>query len=328
MDIITAWTPILNNLSGDQRDRARQLIEKYGETCPTCFITELLELFGIHTAYLQTLPAQLTMAGEQAKRQVQAISTTATDLQERTRLQLEELVSKVARSGAGLTNAIQQATEKQSQSVNELGAGLGAKIQQEFEKQNLPALTNSLQAMQTASAKAIAQAEQTGHEQERLKNLTQERFNALKLQYEESLASLEVFNWRRAWAVCGAIWFAFFAIVAVVMYYRFQTDEEVGLAGEIASASATIEQNRQAFAQLNAAGIALHINRSADTRTGQAIPGGFAIIVENAQGAELRDYNDGKAGFVFVISPHPEDRLRVLQFRVREMSKGFEADKK
>lgn len=207
MDIITAWTPILNNLPVEQRDRARQLIEKYGETCPTCFITELLELFGIHTAYLQTLPAQLTIAGEQAKRQIQAISTSATDLQERTRLQLEELVSKVARSGAGLTNAIQQATEKQTQSVNELGAGLGAKIQQEFEKQNLPALTDSLKAMQTASTQALAQAEQTGHEQERLRTLTQERFNALKLQDEKSLSTLEVFNWRRAWAVCGSIWF-------------------------------------------------------------------------------------------------------------------------
>lgn len=41
-------------------------------------------------------------------------------------------------------------------------------------------------------------------------------------------------------------------------------------------------------------------------KTGQAIPGGFAIIVGKAQGAELRDHNDGTAGFVFVISQIPK----------------------
>jgi hypothetical protein len=140
--------------------------------------------------------------------------------------------------------------------------------------------------MQTASAQALQQANKIRQDEERLKAMTQEQFNALRQQCQESLNALEVFNWKRAWAVCGGIWLAAFAILAVVMYYRFQTDEEIRLAGDIASASSTIEQNRQAFTQLNSAGITLHINRSADTKTGQAVPGGFAIIVEDAQGAD------------------------------------------
>jgi hypothetical protein len=63
-------------------------------------------------------------------------------------------------------------------------------------------------------------------------------------------------------------------------------------------------------------------------KSGQAIPGGFAIIVEKAQGAELRDHNDGTAGFVFVTSPHPEDHIQVLQFRVRESLEKLEAHNK
>jgi hypothetical protein len=63
-------------------------------------------------------------------------------------------------------------------------------------------------------------------------------------------------------------------------------------------------------------------------KTGQAIHGGFAVIIKNAQGAELRDYYDGKAGFVFVTSPHPEDHLQVLQFRLRESPDKLEANKK
>jgi hypothetical protein len=63
-------------------------------------------------------------------------------------------------------------------------------------------------------------------------------------------------------------------------------------------------------------------------KTGQAIPDGFAVIIENAQGAELRDYNDSNAGFVFVTSPHPEDHLQVLQFRLRESLEKLEANKK
>jgi hypothetical protein len=63
-------------------------------------------------------------------------------------------------------------------------------------------------------------------------------------------------------------------------------------------------------------------------KTGQAIPGGFAVIIENAEGAELRDYNDGNAGFVFVTSPHPEDHFQVIQFRLRESLEQFKANKK
>jgi hypothetical protein len=42
----------------------------------------------------------------------------------------------------------------------------------------------------------------------------------------------------------------------------------------------------------------------------------------------MRDYNDGKAGFVFVTSPNPEDHLQVLQFRLRESLEKLEAIKK
>ena len=54
-ELVITWTPILKELPDDQRERARQLIERYGETSPTNFIVELLEVFGIHAAYLQTV---------------------------------------------------------------------------------------------------------------------------------------------------------------------------------------------------------------------------------------------------------------------------------
>lgn len=67
-ELVITWTPILKELPDEQRERARELIEKYGESNPTHFIVELLEIFGIHANYLQTVPAQIRMPGNTRKR--------------------------------------------------------------------------------------------------------------------------------------------------------------------------------------------------------------------------------------------------------------------
>ena len=112
-ELVITWTPILKELPDEQRERARELIEKYSESNPTNFIVELLEIFGIHANYLQTVPAQIRIAGERAKADVRQSIDAATTLHERTRLELNEIVSSVSRTGAGFAKALETATAAQ-----------------------------------------------------------------------------------------------------------------------------------------------------------------------------------------------------------------------
>jgi hypothetical protein len=157
--LVSTWTPILKALPEFKREPARQLIEKYGETYPTGFIVELLEIFGIHTAYLQTVPDQVTKAGEQAKTQIQGSLDAAAALNERTRLELQAIVSAITRTGAGFTKALEMATTAHVNATENSTEDIAEKIQREFERQNLPALASCLNEIQQTSARSLKEAE-------------------------------------------------------------------------------------------------------------------------------------------------------------------------
>ena len=327
-NLVSTWTPILKALPEFKREPARQLIEKYGETYPTGFIVELLEIFGIHTAYLQTVPDQVTKAGEQAKTQIQGSLDAAAALNERTRLELQAIVSAITRTGAGFTKALEMATTAHVNATENSTEDIAEKIQREFERQNLPALASCLNEIQETSARSLKEAEHIHKDAARVEQCAKERLAASEKRCNESLDKLEQLNWSGAWTVCILSSIAIMVIVGFLMHGFFRSRSETILAQKIATASATIEQNKDAFAQLAIADIRLKVSRSGDAKTGKVAPGGFAIIAENAQGAEMRDYGSGKAGFIFVDSPTPEEELHRLQIRVERIVQQFEATKK
>jgi len=326
--LVITWTPILKALPDEDRERARELIEKYGETNPTNFIVELLEVFGIHAAYLQTVPAQVTIAGERAKADVTRSLDAVTTLHERTRLELNDLVSSISRSGAGFTKALEAATAAHVTATGNSVGELKAKIQQEFATQNLPALTTCLGDIQEKAASTLKLAERVHEDAERIEEYAQRRLDSAERHCNVSLDKLEKLNWRGAWSVSILCSIATMVVAGFVMYGLLRSRSEKILADEIALASATIEQNKDAFDVLAVANIRLRIQRSSDARTGNLIPSGFAILVENAEDADMRDFGGGKAGCVFVKSPSPEEELDHLKIRVQRILNDLQAGKK
>jgi hypothetical protein len=327
-NLLTTWTPILKALPERERERARELIDKYGENYPTHFIIELLELFGIHTAYLQSVPKQVTAAAEQARIEIEKSVEAATALQERTRSGLGSIVPTIVRTGEDFAKSLEAATAAQVRAVESSAADIKAKIGQEFEKQNLPALTACLKNIQEQSAKSAKEAERIQREAERIQKQAEERLRASEQRCAESITRIEGLNWKGAWAVCSFISLAVLIISGVAMYEYFRSRSEAILARKIVAATATIEQNRDAFQQLAIADIALKVNRSSDARTGKAVPSGFAIIVENALVAEMRDYGNGKAAFIFLNGFTPEEQIHRLQVRIEKLVQEIEAARK
>lgn len=327
-NLINTWTPILKALPDGERERARELIEKYGETYPTGFVVELLEIFGIHVAYLESVPAHVAKAGELAKVHIQSSIDAATALHERTRMELDAIVSTIARTGAGFTKTLEVATACQVQATENSTCEIEAKIQAEFEKQNLPALTTCLQQIHEQSARTLKEAERIHKDAERMEKQAEEKLRSTQRRCDESFTRLEELNWNGAWAVCMIVSLAISLIIGTVVFRFFQSRSDTVLAQKIAAATATIELNKDAFAELAIADIRLKVTRSWDAKTGSVNPGGFAVIVESAQAAEMRDYGNSKAGFIFASSPTPEEQLHRLQIRVEKIVQQFEAVKK
>lgn len=303
--LLNTWTPILKALPDEEREQARQLIEKYGETYPTSFIVELLQIFGVHGVYLQTIPKQVANAGDYAKSQIETSIASITNLNERTRLELNRIASDLGRKGAEFGKALEQATQVQVKASIESTTEIKARIQQEFEKQNLPTLTACLKKIGEHSEKAVL-----------IGRATAAQLEAIEQRCHQTISELNQLRWKSAWAACASICAGLFVILGVLLYYGFRSHSERKLAQQIAQASFTIENNREVFAELALANITLDLTRSSDAATSKPIPGGYAVIVRDATGAEMRDYKGTKAGLIFVNSPKPENMIRHLKLQV------------
>jgi hypothetical protein len=222
--------------------------------------------------------------------------------------ELNGIVSHVARTGAEFGKALEQATQTQMKASVESTAEIKVRIHQEFEKQNLPALTACLKKIGEHSERAVLIGKDASAQ-----------LQTIEQRCHQTISQLNQLRWASAWTVCASICAGLFVILSVLLYYGFRSHGERKLAEQIAQASFTIENNREVFAELALANVTLEVNRSSDATTGKPIPCGYAIIIRDKSGAEMRDYKGTKAGFIFVNSPKPEDVLRHLNGRIQEL---------
>jgi hypothetical protein len=315
-ELVITWTPILKELPDEQRERARELIEKYGESNPTNFVVELLEVFGIHANYLQTVPAQIRIAGERAKADVRQSIDAATTLHERTRLELNEIVSLVSRTGASFTKALETAAVAQAKAAASSANEIKEKIQQEFAKQNLPTIATCLREIEDKAEKSLKIAERIHDHADQYEQYAKDRLATSEKLCKESLDNIETLNWCGAWVASILCSIAVTVVAGFVMYGLLRSHSEKILANKIALASAAIQENRDAFVELAVAGVSLRVHRTGDPQTGGIVPSEFAILVEHADAAEMRDYGNARAGFIFVKGPTPEEEMHHLEIRV------------
>jgi hypothetical protein len=313
-ELVITWTPILKELPDEQRERARELIEKYGESNPTHFIVELLEIFGIHANYLQTVPAQIRIAGERAKVDVRQSIDAVTTLHERTRLELNEIVSAVSRSGAGFAKALETATTTQVRAAEHSTQELKTAITQEFAKQNLPALSDCLREIESKAAESLKQAKCIHEDAELFDGYAKERLASSDARCRASLEKVENLNWRGAWIVCILCSLTLLVVAGFFMYNYLRSRSDQILADQIARTAATIQDNKDAFMELCAADLRVKVQETTSSQTDIGAPRQFVVLVEGALGAEMRNYGGGKAGCIFVQGPPLEEeftRLRV-----------------
>jgi hypothetical protein len=323
-ELAVTWTPILKQLPDEEREQARQLIEKYGETSPSNFIVELLAIFGFHAMYLQTIPAQVRIAGERAKADVQQSIDAVTGLHERTRLELNEIVSAVSRQGVAFKKVLETATAAQVKATENSVTDIQDHIQYEFSKQNLPAITNALREIESKAAESLRQAQRIHEAAKSFEEYAQERLASSEKRSRESLEKVEKINWRGAWMACISFSLAFLTIglFSIERHLRSRSDDI--LAEKIARIAALIQDNKDAFMELCAAGLRIKFLETTPSQPDPGSPRQYIIVAPGALGAEMRDWGTGKAGCIFVQAPPLLDEFTRLRMATESAAKRFD----
>jgi hypothetical protein len=122
--------------------------------------------------------------------------------------------------------------------------------------------------------------------------------------------------WKSAVMTGLSVGVAVSILVTTLIYEKFSNYYEDKVAEQIAAAERVITDNQEAFRQMAIAGVRVQVYRA--TGDGTSIsPGGFALVVHNADSAEMRP--DSK-GCVFFTSPRKEKEIRRIEQQTENLS--------
>jgi hypothetical protein len=113
--------------------------------------------------------------------------------------------------------------------------------------------------------------------------------------------------------VFGSLAFALTLTVltTIAIYPKFKNYYEEKVADKIIHAEQVINYNQDAFRQLAAAGVPVRILRTENY--GVIDPGGFALVIEDAERAELRPDGERRDGYIFFTSGRKEKQIQQIQ---------------
>ena len=119
----------------------------------------------------------------------------------------------------------------------------------------------------------------------------------------------------RIWktALMGSLAFALTLTVlaTAAICAKFKNYYEEKVAEKIIAAEQLINYNHDAFRQLAIAGVPVRVVRTESY--GVTNPRNFALVVEGADGAEIRPDGDRKSGFIFFTSGRKEKQIQQMQ---------------
>ena len=122
--------------------------------------------------------------------------------------------------------------------------------------------------------------------------------------------------WKSAVLTGLSVGVAVSILVTTLIYEKFSNYYEDKVAEQIAAAKRVITDNQEAFRQMAIAGVRIQVYRA--TGDGTSIsPGGFALVVHNADSAEMRP--EGK-GCVFFTSPRKEKEIQRMEQQTENLS--------
>jgi hypothetical protein len=284
---------MLATYPAEKRELARKVYQRFADGDSTQFFTQLLLVLDVYARYVERIPKAAVEANQDsfailqdAREEISMIAKTieARDLNITNSAAKTDELCKITQAKCNETIA----------SVELMVKNLGAQVDTKAIVRGIEDTIKSTFLPLKIRADGLAHAIEP----------TLEKLNAAS----ERAAQLwpeRIWNMALTCGVIVGLSVAAFGISAA--YWQMKRHFDKTLADEIRSEKYALENNKDAFQNLAAAGAPIYVARSADAG-GVLIPRGYCLYIPNAQGADMKDGN----GRIFFVSSRPESELKQL----------------
>lgn len=302
---------LLATYPAEKRELARQVYHRFAEGDSTQFFTQLFILLEVYAHYVGRVPQAVVEANQNARAGLVKVREEIGLVAQMIERRSVNIANHAERTDQLCQDAI-AACNDTSDKVETLVKNVGAQVNTQAIVENVRTqLNKGIQA--EIISPFLKQSRELGEKVlPVLENINKASTEAHTLWMKHI--------WKTAWA--GSFLFTFtLLVVAVLGLYRlFEHYAERKAAGQIAAVAEVMDFNQDAFRQLAIAGVAVKVLRTSNTN-GAIYPGGFALVIKNADAAEMRPDDDGQSGFIFFSSNQTERRIQRLNREMEKLSR-------
>ncbi len=308
---------LLATYPAEKRELARQVYCRFAEGDSTQFFTQLFLVLDIYAHYSERIPYTVIEANQSSianlKTLREEIAVLAQMIDRRS-----VNISNHAEKTDELCRATQARCNETITRIESLVKNLGAHV-------NTEAIIEGIQKALETGIRTEVILPFLEHSEELAKQvvptLTQIRDAAAEARglWPERI-------WRTTLLGSAALALTLTVLATAAIHAKFKNYYEERVAEKIIVAEQLINYNQDAFRQLAIAGVAVRVVRTESH--GVANPGGFALVIDGADGAELRPDGDHKSGFIFFTSPRKEKQIQRLRQELPELTNAVSGNVK
>lgn len=302
---------LLATYPAEKRELARQIYDRFADGDTTQFFTQLFVVLGLYTHYVEDMPHAVMEANKNAR---------AGFLKMREEIAL--LGQAIDKRNLNITNhatRTEESCRETQEKCDEITDRLDAILKNVGDHIDTDAIVSGVQeALESGiDEKIISPFVQRSEE------LAKEVMPTLK-QIREAVAEARELWPQRIWRtviISSTMLAAMVTLLATLaIHAKFKIYYEEKVAEKIVTADRLINYNQEAFRQLAIAQVQVKVVRTDDSKGGRN-PGGFALIIENADSAEMRQVDGRSNGMIFFTSSSPETLIQNVQQRLEAISK-------
>jgi hypothetical protein len=300
---------MLATYPAEKRELARKVYQRFADGDSTQFFTQLLLVLDVYARYVERIPKAAVQANQESFAILEdmrgEIAMIAKTIEAR-----DVNITNHATKTDELCKITQAKCDETIASVELMVKNLGAHM-------DTKAIVQGIKAALDKGIKDEIISPFVQHSKE----LGEQVLPALKQIKEVSTEAHTLWMkhiWKTAWAGSFMVTFLLFGLGLLGFYHFFDNYAEREAAGKIAEVERVMNYNQEAFQQLAIAQVPIHVTRTQSY--GVANPQNFALVVEGADSAEMRQEDGKKNGYIFVSSHLPEDQIQSLQQEIDKLT--------
>ena len=298
---------LLASYPAEKRELARQVYHRFADGDSGEFFTQLCMVLDIYALYLERVPQAVFAANQNAL-------TAMTKLRDEMNL-LTQGMDKRNLNMANLAARTQELCRITQTKSDETTARFAVLLENIGEEIDTEAIVSGIKdALETTINQEVIAPFVSWSEE-----LAQKVIPTMN-QLREAASSAKDLWPGRIWRIAAlsglSVGVALSILATTLIYTKFNSYYQDTVAEKIAAAERMITANQEAFRQMAIAGVQVQVYRA--TSDGTSIsPSGFALVVPNADSAQM--HPDGK-GYVFFVSARKEREIQRMQQQTEKLA--------